>query len=248
MHHNFIKLFSLKKCPQVAMNGFDAFLKNKAVKNCSYRVESGFYNSQENLNQNYNYVIKSTLQGEVETFKKAIEEEYKNLLEIINPYLNDKNSTFSMQYKTLLQLSKPISIDKLQTNHIVFLPFKKNCSDLAINESFSLLKNLFETLYGISSFQYGKCADLPLNKNYIFEMAFTDSVARDHYLTNDAHIKVAEFIIPLLKNGKESIIAFDYHKHKKFLDIHRSQFFKSKIENHTADAPCQLDEGITHKK
>ncbi|BBB14982.1 hypothetical protein RVIR1_04710 [Candidatus Rickettsiella viridis] len=32
MHHNFIKLFSLKKCPQIAMSGFDMFLKNKVVK------------------------------------------------------------------------------------------------------------------------------------------------------------------------------------------------------------------------
>ncbi|BBB14981.1 stress responsive A/B barrel domain protein [Candidatus Rickettsiella viridis] len=148
----------------------------------------------------------------------------------------------------MLQLSKPLPIDKLQTNHIVFLPFKENCSDLVITEAFSLLKNLFDTLCGISSFQYGKCADLSLDKNYIFEMAFTDCVARDHYLTHDTHIKAAEFIIPLLKNGKQSIIAFDYLKHKKFLDIHRSQFFKSATVTHTANDPCPLDEGVIYKK
>lgn len=250
MYKNFIKLFSLKKFPQIAMNAFDAFLKNKAVKNCTYRIESGFYNSQENLNHHYNYIIKirSTAHSDVETFKIAIEEEYEKLVGIINPYLDENVPTFSTQYQTLLQISKPVSVDKLQINHLVFLPFKENCSNLAINESFSRLKNLLDKLYGISSFQYGKCEHVALEKNYIFEMAFTDCAARDHYLTHDEHLKVAEFIIPLLKNGKQSIIAFDYHKHAKFLEIKRNQFFKPDIEIHTTNVACQLDEGITHKK
>ncbi len=66
----------------------------------------------------------------------------------------------------------------------------------------------------IKSFSYGKnCSSEGLNcdYNYGFTMQFSSAADRDHYLQHQDHVDIAiDHILPLLLNGADSVLAFDY--------------------------------------
>lgn len=78
-------------------------------------------------------------------------------------------------------------------------------------------------------------------------MNFTNEINRDNYLKNEEHIKVAELIIPLLKDGENSIIAFDYllsNNSKISLNLPSNVLFSPKIETESVDnsqSNCSTD-------
>lgn len=119
----------------------------------------------EGLNKGYNYLLKIAIEGDADKFQSEIEIEieYAPSTQLINK---------------LVPIQSPI-------NHIVFLPFKDTCKNVEINKSFELLTHLFNELPDISSFAYGKCQKTSSDKNYVFEIIFSDEANRDNYLTDE---------------------------------------------------------------
>lgn len=209
MSYHFIKLFSFKEHSKLIVTYFDIFSKLEKI-NIPFQVEHGIYQSSEGRNKGYNYILKITANSDNTKFKSVIENEYRRLLEQLKPSLNETKDVFSIEYEPSILLTNKSVESQLPINHVVFLPFNETCNIKEINKSFEYLTSLFNKLPGISSFSYGKCRDSISEKNYVFEMHFSNETNRDNYLTDKQHIDVANKIIPLLKNGAESIIAFDY--------------------------------------
>ena len=66
---------------------------------------------------------------------------------------------------------------------------------------------------GILSFSYGPYSSTEgLNQqyNYGFSMVFESEEARDVYLPHPEHDRVKALIVPMLHDGINSVIAFDY--------------------------------------
>jgi hypothetical protein len=233
MSYRLLKLFSLKTSSENIISYFDNFLNSKKVNNCSYQIEHGFYKSNENRNKGYNYILKVIVDDDIEEFKLEMEKEYTQLLRNINPFLKEEEVIFSLEYEPFAQFTHKI-IQKSQINHIVFIPFKESCSKEDITNSFSRLQKLFDNLEGMQSFCYGKCINKNSDKNYVFEIEFSSEISRNNYLSHEEHIKVAEFIIPLLQDGEKSIIAFDYllkEKPKKLPNLQHTLFSTSGVDN-----------------
>lgn len=229
MSYHFIKFFSLKEYSKPIVTYFDSFSNLEKI-NVPFQVEHGAYKSSEGRNKGYNYILKFTVNSDITKFKSEIENEFKRLLEQLKLSLED---VFSIEYETSTQLTNRSVESTSPINHVVFLPFNEMCTNEEINKSFEFLTSLFNELPGISSFSYGKCQDSISEKNYVFEMNFSDETKRDNYLTDKQHIDVAHKIIPLLKNGAESIIAFDYLTSvlpMKPLILSNSSFFTFKPE------------------
>ena len=209
MSYHFIKFFSLKEYSKRIVAYFDSFSKLEKI-NVPFQIEHGAYQSSEGRNKDYNYILKITVNSDINKFKSGIENKYSQLLEQLQPSLNEEKDVFSIEYRSSIQLMNKSVDSKSPINHVVFLPFSETCKIEEINKSFEYLTGLFNNLPGISSFSFGKCYDSISEKNYVFEMSFSDQTNRDNYLTNKQHLDVAHKIFPLLKNGAESIIAFDY--------------------------------------
>jgi hypothetical protein len=247
MNYNFIKLFSFRKCSDTITGHFNTFLKSNEKDHHIYQIEHGDYHSAEGLNKEYNYILKIVLNDrDIEKFKTTIKNEYEKLLGNVKSSLKNEE-ILSFEYESNQQLTKQSIQQKSTINHVVFLPFKENCSEKDINNAFSLLTNLFNTMEGISSFCYGKVKHTLSDKEYVFEMNFTNEINRDNYLKNEEHIKVAELIIPLLKDGENSIIAFDYllsNNSKISLNLPSNVLFSPKIETESVDnsqSNCSTD-------
>jgi hypothetical protein len=66
---------------------------------------------------------------------------------------------------------------------------------------------------GILSVSYGPYSSLEgFNKGYThgFSMVFADEQSRDIYLTHPAHDEVKDLLPPILLNGFDGAVAFDY--------------------------------------
>ncbi len=97
--------------------------------------------------------------------------------------------------------------------HIVLLQFQESLTKDEIKNAFMLLEGLGETISEIKSFKFGKYdSQEGANRGfeYGFEIEFDNAADRDIYLHHPDHVAVAGKIIPLLKNGLDSLIAFDY--------------------------------------
>lgn len=99
--------------------------------------------------------------------------------------------------------------------HIVLFEFAENISDEQIKLSMQKLKNLQDgPIPQIKSFNHGEnCSveNLNQNFNYGFVMEFDNVEDRDYYVEHPTHIKIAdEEIVPLMKNGFESVIVLDF--------------------------------------
>lgn len=97
--------------------------------------------------------------------------------------------------------------------HIVLLQFKETHTLEEIKHAFDLLEGLGKVIPQIKSFKYGKYdSNEGLNHgfDYGFEIEFDNAEDRDIYLVHPDHVEVAGKIIPMLKNGTDSLMAFDY--------------------------------------
>ncbi len=101
--------------------------------------------------------------------------------------------------------------------HIVLLKFKDGIDKNAIKNTFALLQGLQTTIPQIKSFKYGQYESkegLNHGFEYGFEIEFATAEDRDIYLYHPDHVVVAGKIIPLLQDGTNSLIAFDYDTEK----------------------------------
>ena len=97
--------------------------------------------------------------------------------------------------------------------HIVLLQFNESLTAQEIKEAFILLEGLGKTIPQIKSFKCGKSdSNEGMNHGfeYGFEIEFDNAEDRDIYLFHPDHVAVAGKVIPLLKNGTDSLMAFDY--------------------------------------
>jgi len=99
-------------------------------------------------------------------------------------------------------------------NHIVFLKFRTDISDSAINTVLNQLGDLRKHIPTIKDFSFGKnCSPEHLNQgfSYAFIMKFKNADDRDFYLNHPEHQKIAlDHILPILENGFESVLVIDY--------------------------------------
>lgn len=99
--------------------------------------------------------------------------------------------------------------------HIVLLQVASHVSENNIRIAIENLGALrYHDIPEILSFSYGKNAspeDLHRNYNFGFTMTFANEDDRDAYLAHPEHIRIAkEQILPLLVDGVNSALAFDY--------------------------------------
>jgi hypothetical protein len=102
--------------------------------------------------------------------------------------------------------------------HNVMLHIKDDTAQEDIDRFFNAMIELKVQglIPGIVSFSYGEynsTEGLNKNFNYGFSMIFESIEARDNYLPHPEHDKVKELILPLLYDGLNSVIAFDYILH-----------------------------------
>lgn len=103
--------------------------------------------------------------------------------------------------------------------HIVLVKFKNNISNAEIQAVFKALDDLRKSIPEIISYSWGEYRSKEgLNKGFThsFVMKFKDENARDIYLNHPEHKRVAEkIVLPVLEDGFNSVIAFDYDKSNK---------------------------------
>lgn len=104
---------------------------------------------------------------------------------------------------------------KKLVSHTVFFQFGEHISDEQIEYFFQEMTKLKteNKVNGIVSFSYGKHNSkegLDQGFNYGMTLVFENVDARDAYLPHPEHEKVKNIVIPLLKNGFNSVIALDW--------------------------------------
>lgn len=101
-------------------------------------------------------------------------------------------------------------------NHTVLFQFRDDVSAKEIEHFFREMKQLKteNKVQGIVSFSYGKHnSNEGLNQgfNYGMSLIFENREARDAYLPHPEHEKVKTILLPLLKDGINSVIALDWN-------------------------------------
>jgi hypothetical protein len=98
--------------------------------------------------------------------------------------------------------------------HVVLLDFDESTTESTINEIFAGFGALAAKLPGVLAVTCGpNVSPEGLDRGYLhgFVMDFESGQARDDYLEHPEHVAFAEgTVIPALKNGRDSIIVFDY--------------------------------------
>lgn len=99
--------------------------------------------------------------------------------------------------------------------HIVFLEFHDHVTEEQIAKALTILGDLkYSSIPEIKYFSFGKNnSHEGLNKNfqYGFIMEFDSEKDRDLYISHTDHIEIAQkFILPLVKNGENSICVLDF--------------------------------------
>jgi hypothetical protein len=97
----------------------------------------------------------------------------------------------------------------MPVNHIAFLKFKPDTTDVAIKDVYVLLADLLNLIPGILEFSGGIYSSPEgLNKGYThaFQMKFVDEVSRDNYFPHPEHERVKSVLVPML----EDVVVFDY--------------------------------------
>ena len=99
--------------------------------------------------------------------------------------------------------------------HIVLCAFKKDLSEEAIAEILNSMHSLQKSIPQILSFSAGvNTSKEGLSKGFThgFIMTFADEEAREIYIENEEHKRVAEqIVIPALQDGLNSVQVFDFN-------------------------------------
>jgi hypothetical protein len=96
-----------------------------------------------------------------------------------------------------------------KVKHIALVKFKDGTSQEQIDDLFSQLLDLTESVDGIEDYVSGvNSSPEGLNKGYThgFIMSFHDAAARDAYLSHAEHQKVKATFLPLI----DDIVVFDF--------------------------------------
>ncbi|MBI5447119.1 MAG: Dabb family protein [Gammaproteobacteria bacterium] len=98
--------------------------------------------------------------------------------------------------------------------HVVFLTFKPDLSETAIEGIFNAvvsLQHTISTIINIEKIDNITHEGLDQGFRYGFILSFKNEAGRDAYLFHPDHVHVAEQIVfPALQDGKNSIVVFDY--------------------------------------
>ena len=100
--------------------------------------------------------------------------------------------------------------------HNVVLALKEDATKEEINKIFQTLVDFKEKNLdaGIVSFTWGPYQShegLNNGFNYGFSIVFESIAARDAYIPHPEHDRVKSYIVPCLKDGLNSIVAFDWY-------------------------------------
>jgi hypothetical protein len=103
-----------------------------------------------------------------------------------------------------------------QVCHTVFFQFREDALPSEIEQFFAAMAELKtqHKVSGILSFSYGPHnSQEGLNQgfNYGMTLIFASPEDRDIYLPHPEHERVKAIVIPLLKNGLNSVIAVDWY-------------------------------------
>lgn len=103
-----------------------------------------------------------------------------------------------------------------QVQHNVLFEFKEEVSPEQINDLFGAICELKtqRKIPGILSISYGphnSPEGLNQGFNYGLAIRFESIEARDTYIPHPEHKKVVDRLLPLLKNGINSVIAVDWY-------------------------------------
>lgn len=96
-----------------------------------------------------------------------------------------------------------------EVKHIVLIQFKPEVTDEQIEDFFSLIKDLENSIPGLINYCGGSYSSPEgFNRGFThgFIMTFKDVEARDGYIVHPQHQAAAETMIPLLQNS----VAFDF--------------------------------------
>ena len=96
-----------------------------------------------------------------------------------------------------------------KVKHIGLVKFKEGTSEEQINDLFSQLLDLSESVDGIEDYVSGpNSSPEGLNQGFThgFVMTFTDAAARDAYLSHPEHQKVKDTFLPII----DSIAILDF--------------------------------------
>ncbi|MFB6274547.1 MAG: Dabb family protein [Halothece sp.] len=111
-------------------------------------------------------------------------------------------------------MTKPYQ--QTQVQHTVLFEFRDDISQDQIDEVFRSIVSFKtqEKIPGILSISYGphnSPEGLNQGFNYGMTMRFESVEARDAYIPHPEHKKVVDMILPLVKNGANSVIAVDWY-------------------------------------
>jgi len=103
-----------------------------------------------------------------------------------------------------------------KVRHTVFFQFRDDALPEEIDDFFEKMVQLKteNKVSGILSFSYGSHdSNEGLNQgfNYGMSFVFASPEERDIYLPHPEHEKVKALVIPLLKNGLDSVISVDWY-------------------------------------
>jgi hypothetical protein len=103
-----------------------------------------------------------------------------------------------------------------RVRHTVFFQFRDDASPAEIEHFFREMFNLKTQgkVKGILSFSYGQhesSEGLNQGFNHGMTLVFENPEARDAYLPHPEHERVKSLVIPLLKDGLNSVIAVDWY-------------------------------------
>jgi hypothetical protein len=93
--------------------------------------------------------------------------------------------------------------------HIVLLPFKSSAKPQLIEEIFTHIQSLKETLPGILLFSHGENQSSLAEKSgytHAYTMDFVDEEYYHHFLKHEKQAEIREKIHQVLEKGKESLV------------------------------------------
>ena len=93
--------------------------------------------------------------------------------------------------------------------HVALIKFKEGTTEDQIQKAFEELMDLSESVPAVEDYVAGpNNSPEGLNKGYThgFVMTFTDTTARDAYISHPEHERVKAFVLPLI----EELVVFDF--------------------------------------